>query len=177
MRRKSPRPSKDSSPGRGNPTTPHATRARYVAHVVRHTRATPAQLADYLAGFKARGQGAWPSQKHLAERFHVCVRTIQRWLRQLVDAGLILVERHRPVQDHITGRWRRRTNRYRCTWRKTKRTTPPAKDLVSPTRHECRLDGPFGEPCSGPAPPVVAPPWRDAGISPAEWVMRRMGRP
>jgi hypothetical protein len=149
-----------------------------VAHVVRHTRATPAQLADYLAGFKARGQGAWPSQKHLAERFHVCVRTIQRWLRQLVDAGVLAVEHFKPVQDHITGRWRRRTNRYRCAFQKAKRTTSPAKDLVSPRRQECRHEVPSGETCNGPAPPpVVAPPWRDAGISPAEWVLSRMARP
>ena len=182
MRAKSPRPSKVSSHGRGNPTTPHATRARYTAHVVRHTRATPAQLADYLAGFKARGQGAWPSQKHIATKFGVCVRTIQRWLRDLLAAGLLEVTKHKPYQDAHTGRWRRQTNRYRCRF-KTRRpgerektrsdlgdihvaSTPPHRELGTPAPPVEQAQ---------PSPPRAAPPFKP-GETGAQWAMRMMGR-
>lgn len=153
--------------------TAEAMRARYVTHAVRHTRATPVQLADYLAGFRARGQGAWPSQIHLAKRFHVSTRTIQRWLCELATAGLLVVERSKPRHDHITGRWRRRTNRYRCTFRKSKRPSAARKDQLTPTRHPCRNEGPIGEPCSEQAPEqIVAPPWLIAGITAADWTRR-----
>jgi hypothetical protein len=153
-----------------------AVQARYTAHAARHTRPSPVQLADYLAGFRARGQGAWPSQIHLAERFHVSVRTIQRWLTQLIEAGLLAVERSRARHDHITGRWRRRTNRYRCTF-KNAGVPKREKPQVTPTRHLCRDEGPFREPCNGSAPESVAiPPWVLEGMTAAEWTKRKMGQ-
>jgi Helix-turn-helix domain len=180
--RKSPRPSKASNPGRGNPDTPHATRARYTAHVVRHTRATPAQLADYLAGFRARGQGAWPSQKHLAVRFGVCVRTIQRWLRDLLEAGLVRVTKSKPYQDLLTGRWRRKTNQYRCRF-KTRQPSTREKtrsDLGDIHVASTSLHGelvPVTPPVSQapPCSPPAAPPFKP-GETGAQWAMRMMGR-
>jgi hypothetical protein len=147
---------------------------------VRHTRATPAQLADYLAGFGARGLGAWPSQKHLAERFAVCVRTIQRWTRDLLAAGVLTVTRFDPYQDAHTGRWRRRTNQYRCRFKSRAR---PER------RHQTRSDlgdmnvastSLIGElvPATPPvehAPPSP-PPWILVGLTAAEWTRRNMGR-
>ena len=131
--------SKDKRPTGAEPGARYpAQRARYTAHAVRHTKATPAQLADYLAGFHARGQGAWPSQRHLAHRFGVCVRTIQRWLRDLLDAELVLIDSSKPYQD--------RAHRPMATpdqpvpvpfQNETARTK--GKDQVRPRRHFCRL--------------------------------------
>jgi hypothetical protein len=164
--------------------TAEATRARYVTHAVRHTRPGPAMLADYLAGFKARGQGAWPSQRHMATRFGVTTRTIHRWTTRLEADGLLHVERATPRHDHITGRWKRRTNRYRCTFNKTKRGRMTGKDQFTPSGHFCPHDVLYEEPCSGPVPPevgvpppepatetepVVGPPWIRLGITRYQW--------
>ena len=166
--------------------TAAAVRARYVTHATRSTKPSPVMLADYLAGFRARGQGAWPSQRHLAARFGVHVRTIQRWTTQLCDAGLLHVERSKPRHDHITGRWRRRTNRYRCTFNKKRRGQVTEKALLTPRRHLCRVDALFEEPCSGPAPEsavdppptepetVAPPPWEGSGLTPVQWTKRQL---
>lgn len=43
-----------------------------------------------------RGE-AFPFQRTLARRLGVCVRTIKRWLRNLIDAGLVIVQRRGPT--------------------------------------------------------------------------------
>lgn len=105
-----------------------ARRARYVAHVVHHApRPTPATLAQLLDGFRVRRQAAWPSQQWLATELGVSVRTIRRWTDQLVAEGVLKVTKHNPHHDHITGRWRRRTHRYRCRFAQKPRPWKPRK--------------------------------------------------
>lgn len=169
--------------------TPHARRARYTASVVRNLRPGPAQLADVLAGFRARGHAAVPSQEWLAKRLNRSTRTIRRWTNELEAAEHLDVDRHAAHHDPITGRWKRRTNRYRCRF-KTKRGAMTGKDLVTPSGHECPhndlpgvvqhgLDPPDlrsegdGEPI--PAAPT-RPPWIATGTDAREWVNRKMGR-
>jgi len=155
--------------------------ARYVTSVARRGRPTRATLAELLAGFRARGQAAHPSQIWLARRLKVNVRTIRRWLISLEGDGLVDVTRHAAHHDPISGRWRRRTNRYRCTFAKAKRAETKASVQVTPSGHSCPQDAPSwgGEVAAAPvgADPPAPPPWLSAGISPADWALRRMGRP
>lgn len=171
--------------------TPHARRARYVAAVVRRARPGPAALADVLAGFRARDRGAWPSQKWLAGTLNVSVRTIHRWTKELEAAGVVDVERRRPHHHHLTGQFRRRTNRYRCRFANEKRGPMTGKNLVRPSGHSCpQYDPPGGvhdgapppdlrSEGDGDAPPPLPtrPPWVQSGMTAAEWAHRRMGRP
>ena len=160
--------------------TAAAQQARYTAHVVRHTRPGPQALAEYLATFKRHGGHAHPRQSVMAKRFGVSVRTIQRWLAHLAEAGLLLIERYRPQQHHITGRWRRRPNGYRCTFKKSRPPRDPAKPQVTPIRQECRVIALFEELSSGSSSvpeAVVPPPWMQTGVSPHEWTRRKQGRP
>ncbi len=144
---------------------------RYVAHTAARTGG-PTGLAALVASFARRGHAAYPSQAWLAERLDVSVRTVRRWTVQLEHDGLLDVERRRPHHDHITGRWHRRTNRYRCRFAK-RRTAPNAgKRLVTPTGHICPVKAfPKGangagavvvEPVGLPdGPAVPPPPWFD----------------
>lgn len=171
--------------------TPHARRARYVTAVVRRARPGPAALADLLAGFRARGQGAWPSQAWMAARLNVTVRTIRRWTNELEAAGVVDVTRRRPHHHHLTGQFRRRTNRYRCRFANEKRGPMTGKDQVTPSGHSCpQYDPPGGvhdgadppdlrsERDDGPVPAFpTRPPWVQVGMTASEWANRRMGRP
>ena len=144
---------------------------RYVTHTAARTGG-PAGLAALVASFARRGHAAYPSQAWLAERLDVSVRTVRRWTAQLERAGVLAVERRRAHHDHITGRWHRRPNRYRCRFAK-RRTTPNAgKDQVRPSGHiwphEAFPKGANGagavvvEPVGLPdGPAVPPPPWFD----------------
>ena len=168
--------------------TAHAVRARYVTNACRHTKPGPVMLADYLAGFKARGQGAWPKQKTMAARFGVSPRTIQRWLKVLVSADLLTVQGSKPHHDHITGWWKRKSNRYFVHFTKMKRGEMRRKDQLTPRRQKCDVIALFEEPCSGPAPeqvvcppsappePAAQPPWAGTGLTAAQWTRQRLGR-
>ena len=149
--------------------TAHAVRARLVTTTCRRTKPGPVALLDYLAGFKARGQGAWPKQKTMATRFGVTPRTIQRWLKVLVAADVLTVQGSKPHHDHITGWWKRRSNRYFARFPKAKRGEKPGKDQVTPRRQKGDLIALFEEPCSEAAPSsVVSPPDLDAELA-ATW--------
>jgi hypothetical protein len=163
--------------------TGRAWAARYVTSVARAGRPTRATLAQLLAGFRARGQAAIPSQRWLAARLHVADRTIRRWLKTLEADGLLDVTRHAAHHDPITGRWRRRTNRYRCRF-KTKRASMTGKDQVTPSGHSCPQNAPTRGVVDAaalvgadPPEPATGLPWLKAGITAREWTLKQMGRP
>jgi len=152
-----------------------ALQARYTAHTARHTKPGPVALADYFAGFQARGQHAHPRLTTIAKRFGRSVRTIQRWIAELRAAGLLEVKVHPPHHDHITGRWKRRPNGYTTKFQKSKRGRATEKAQVTPTRHLCHDIGLFEEPISGSAPESVAiPPWYGTGLTAAKWTQRQL---
>jgi hypothetical protein len=152
-----------------------AVQARYTAHTARHTKPGPVALADYLAGYQARGQHAHPRLSVIAKRFGRSIRTIQRWIAELEEAGLLVVKRHLPHHDHITGRWKRRPNGYTTRFKKSKRGRAPEKDLVTPRRHLCHDIGLSEEPSKGSAPESVAiPPWEAAGMTAAQWTRHQI---
>lgn len=167
-----------------------AEHARYVASTVRQLAPGPARLADVLAAFRARGQAAQPSQAWLARRLDVTVRTIRRWTHALERAGVLVVTRHPARPDHLTGRLRRRTNRYRCRFREAKRDRTGGNVQVTPSGHFCPQKSPDRDGKAGAVPTVEAspdldpppeaptrPPWLAAGVDAAAWTLRKMGRP
>ena len=149
--------------------TAHAVRARYTASVARHTKPGPVTLADHYASFKAHGGHAHPRQSVTAKRLGVSVRTIQRWQAQLREAGLLVITTYKPQQHHITGRWRRRPNGYRCTFQNSRPPREPVKPQVKPRRQECHLIALYEEPIDGSAPEsAVSPPDLAADLA-ATW--------
>ena len=140
---------------------------RYVAHVAARTTG-PASLASLLASFARRRQAAYPGQAWIAERLGVSVRTVRRWTKQLEERGVVTVTRRDAHHDHITGRWRRRTNRYRCRFAKRRTTSTTGYDQVTPSGHiwpvKASPKGANGagavrvEPVGPPDDPVVPPP-------------------
>lgn len=160
--------------------TGRAWMARYVTSVARRGRPTRATLAELLVSFRARGRAAHPSQRWLANKLGVCERTIRRWTKSLEADGSLDVQRHAAHHDPISGRWRRRTNRYRCRFANAKRTPRPGDVQVRPSGHSCPQDAPHGAgDVAGPAPvgadPPSPPPWIAAGMTPIEWTKRKMG--
>ncbi len=85
------------------------------ATITRSAIATLQALLDHSDEFTKR---AWPSQIRLAEMVHVSVRTIQRHLKELAEAGYLLIFGQKPIIDPATGQFRyRKTNRYYFTMR------------------------------------------------------------
>ncbi len=101
---------------------PHRRR-KYLSHV----RSDPSVIRGAVATLEALlehsddlAKPIWPSQERLAKLAHVSVRTVQRHLQELRDAGYLLVYVYAPQRDEASGRYRRRkTNRYYFTFCKT----------------------------------------------------------
>jgi hypothetical protein len=140
-------------------------RVRLLAHAVRlGCAAGPCRLADVLDGFRERGQHAHPRQVVLARWLGVCTRTVRRWTVELERAGVLDVERHTAHHHHETGRWRRRTNGYRCRFRNSKPPTIGGNMQVTPRGHSCPQDDLSSTsrdgrptPAPPPAPTYVCP--------------------
>ena len=97
-----------------------AWHARYVLAAVRRCRpgSGAPRLAEYVGSFRRRGLHAHWSQERAAKKLGVTARTIRAWTKELADADLVDVTRHAPYHDPHDGRWKRRTNAYRCQLRK-----------------------------------------------------------
>lgn len=98
---------------------PHRRR-RYLSHVrsdhsiIRSALATLEALLEHSDDTAGR---VWPSQARLARLAGIDVRTVQRHLKELRDAGYLLVYVYAPVRDEATGKYvRRKTNRYYFTF-------------------------------------------------------------
>ncbi len=98
---------------------PHQRR-KYLSHVRRDAsiiRAALATLEALLAHSNDLADPVWPGQRRLAEMAHVSVRTVQRHLRELHEAGYLKVYCSPARRDLLTGRYyRRKTNRYYFTF-------------------------------------------------------------
>lgn len=100
---------------------PHRRR-KYLSHV----RSDPSVIRGAIATLEALLQHSddlakpvWPSQKALARLAHVSVRTVQRHLQELREAGYLLVYVYAADRDG-SGRYRRRkTKRYYFTFAKS----------------------------------------------------------
>jgi DNA-binding transcriptional ArsR family regulator len=94
---------------------PHRRR-RFLTHVRSdHSviRSAIATLEALLEHSSDTADPVWPSQARLATLTGVDVRTVQRHLKELRDAGYLLVFFYSVERDLTTGRYRRRkTNRY-----------------------------------------------------------------
>lgn len=98
-------------------------RRKYLSHV----RSDPSVIRGAIATLEALLQHSddlakpvWPSQRALARLAHVSVRTVQRHLQELRDAGYLLVYVYAADRDEASGRYRRRkTNRYYFTFTKS----------------------------------------------------------
>jgi hypothetical protein len=155
---------------------------RYVKHVAGRGRPTMVTLATYLSRFRARNLAAYPSQERMAKKLGVSVSTIYRWTKKLEELDLLDVTRHRARPDHITGQFRRRTNRYRCRFAKSKRDRTEAKPQVRPTGQMCPVNVPcrdvsadvvpvVASPDVGPPPESgIPPPWTRQGMSIGLWL-------
>jgi hypothetical protein len=101
---------------------PHKRR-RFLSHVRSDAsviRSALATLEALLEHSDDSGSPVWPSQARLARLAHVDVRTVQRHLKELREAGYLLVFVYGANRDETTGRYRRRkTNRYYFTFCKT----------------------------------------------------------
>ncbi len=85
--------------------------------IIRSTVATFAVLLEHSGDDAGK---VWPSQIRVARMLGVSVRTVQRHIRELRDAGYLLVYPSPPVRDEATGQYRRkRTNRYYFVFTKT----------------------------------------------------------
>ncbi|WP_158657454.1 helix-turn-helix domain-containing protein [Blastococcus saxobsidens] len=85
--------------------------------IIRSTLATFAVLLEHSGDDAGK---VWPSQVRVARMLGVSVRTVQRHIRELRDAGYLLVYPSPPVRDEATGQYRRkRTNRYYFVFTKT----------------------------------------------------------
>jgi hypothetical protein len=120
-------------------------RSRYLAHALRAgCSAGACRLADVLDGFRERGQHAHPRQVVLARWLGVCTRTVRRWTVELEAADVLDVERFAARHHPATGRWTRRTNGYRCRFRRPleKRMAPIGGNVqLTPRGHSCPHDG------------------------------------
>ena len=100
---------------------PHRRR-KYLSHVRSdHTviRSTIATLEALLEHSSDTADPVFPSQRRLATLVGCDVRTIQRHIQELRQAGYLLVYVYAPERD-ASGRWhRRKTNRYYFTFTKT----------------------------------------------------------
>ena len=77
------------------------------------TRAALVTLEELLEYSDDTAKKVWPSQLRVAKLTHVHVRTVQRHVKELKDAGYLLIFGSRAVRDPATGRWhRKKTNRY-----------------------------------------------------------------
>ncbi len=125
-------------------------------------RGNALDLFGLLQTFRRRKLAAWPSQRWIADVLDVDERTVRRWLKKLVAAGVVEVEDHDAYHDPATGQWRRRTNRYRCRFPK-KRTRPkPTYHQVTPSGHSCPVNAFSNQLSVGSAPcgPPPTPPPR-----------------
>ncbi len=102
---------------------PHRRR-KYLSHV----RSDPSVIRGAIATLEALLEHSndaahgpvFPSQARLARLAHVSLRTVQRHLRELSDAGYLRIYDAPPERDKDSGRWsRRKTNRYYFTFCKT----------------------------------------------------------
>ena len=98
---------------------PHQRR-RYLSHVrgdgsiIRGALATLEALLEHSNDL---ADPVWPGQERLAKLAHVSLRTVQRHLRELHEAGYLKVYCTPPQRDRYTGRYyRRKTNRYYFTF-------------------------------------------------------------
>jgi hypothetical protein len=91
-------------------------RRRYLSQV----RADPSVIRSTVATLEAllehsddTASPVWPCQERLARLACVSVRTVQRHLKELRDAGYLLVYVYAPTRNERTGQYqRRKTNRY-----------------------------------------------------------------
>jgi len=101
---------------------PHRRR-RFLNHVRADGSVTRSAIAtlDALLEFSGDSAGpVFPGQARLAHDTEQSTRTVQRHVRELREAGYLLVYVYEPQRDAETGRWRRRkTNRYYFTFCKT----------------------------------------------------------
>jgi DNA-binding MarR family transcriptional regulator len=98
---------------------PHQRR-KYLSHVRRDPSIVRAALATLEALLEHSNDAAdpvFPGQRRLAKLAHVSVRTVQRHLRELHEAGYLKVYCSPARRDPVTGRYyRRKTNRYYFTF-------------------------------------------------------------
>jgi DNA-binding MarR family transcriptional regulator len=98
---------------------PHQRR-KYLSHVRRDPSIVRAALATLEALLEHSNDAAdpvFPGQRRLAKLAHVSVRTVQRHLRELHEAGYLKVYCSPAQRDPATGRYyRRKTNRYYFTF-------------------------------------------------------------
>jgi DNA-binding transcriptional ArsR family regulator len=98
---------------------PHQRR-KYLSHVRGDgsiIRAALATLEALLQHSNDLADPVWPGQERLAQLAHVSVRTVQRHLRELHEAGYLKVYCSPAKRDRVTGRYyRRKTNRYYFTF-------------------------------------------------------------
>jgi DNA-binding transcriptional ArsR family regulator len=98
---------------------PHQRR-KYLSHVRRDPSIVRAALATLEALLEHSNDAAdpvFPGQRRLAKLAHVSVRTVQRHLRELHEAGYLKVYCSPARRDPATGRYyRRKTNRYYFTF-------------------------------------------------------------
>jgi len=72
-----------------------------VADILSELSAGAIHLYETLDGLSQQKGFAWPSAAFLAAKLCRSERTIRRHLQELREAGLIRVERHKPVQCHF----------------------------------------------------------------------------
>jgi hypothetical protein len=160
--------------------TAAAERSRWIAHVVNTVvEDATAVIASYLSGYKARGWACIPSQAVIAHDTGFCVRTVRRVTAKLEAHDVLGVTRHAATHDPATGRWRRRTNRYRLRFQKTKRHLTWGKNRPSPRGHACpqndsfRASGVPRPPGAGPLERPQPPPWPPLAIELCEDCQQR----
>ncbi len=98
------------------------------------TRSAIATLEALMSHSDDAGKKVWPSQARLAHITSVSVRTVQRHLAELAQAGYLLIYSSPPKIDQRTGQYiSRRTNRYYFSLKKqgtgTRKRRNPRSDL------------------------------------------------
>lgn len=83
-----------------------------------------------LRGFAWQDESCWPGQERLAESLGVTVKTVQRWIGELSDAGLVRIER----------RGLARTNRYVLPQLSDPDATPVSYQDTTPMSHKVETE-------------------------------------
>jgi hypothetical protein len=156
-----------------------AVRNRLVVHAVGRVSGGAVELLAVLSSFAVRRQAAQPSQRWMAARLDVCERTIRNRLTELVAAELVEITAHAAHHDPATGRWRRRTNRYRCRFREKRSGRSEGYPQVRPSGKRLPHQAPyraFQTDPPGGAPPSTRPqppPWSASTIELCEDCQQR----